>query len=240
MKEIVVIGDLHGRDTWKLIDPNKYDIIVFLGDYLDSFDIDIDTQINNLRDVVQFKLDNPDKVILLLGNHEVDNYTQPITKVGVASGYHTATHHNAYHILTEHKELFQISYQIDNYVFSHAGIHKGWFQKAIKEYDRLAKEYKFDNYDYTNPANLLNTLYKHNSKVLLDCSHHRGGYSEVSGPLWADKNETWMKPLDDYHQIVGHTQVNGFKQNIINKNTSISYCDYPVNNEGGFYKISIN
>ena len=35
--KIISIGDLHGKDVWKQIDPANYDKIIFVGDYTDDF-----------------------------------------------------------------------------------------------------------------------------------------------------------------------------------------------------------
>lgn len=32
----LTIGDLHGLPHWKRIDSEQYDVIIFLGDYVDS------------------------------------------------------------------------------------------------------------------------------------------------------------------------------------------------------------
>ena len=66
---ITVIGDGHGRASWKSVDPNSCDKIVFLGDFVDSFDVNNTVMINNLLDIIEFKKSNHDKVILLYGNH---------------------------------------------------------------------------------------------------------------------------------------------------------------------------
>ena len=67
----ITIGDIHGRSDWQEIDPANYDKIIFVGDYVDSFTVsDIDI-ITNLLNIIQFKKDNMNKVVLLLGNHDL-------------------------------------------------------------------------------------------------------------------------------------------------------------------------
>ena len=69
---IVVIGDIHGRDTWKDIvkrHPNAYKF-VFVGDFFDSFKLSVEVMLNNFKEISDFKKENPDKVILLCGNHD--------------------------------------------------------------------------------------------------------------------------------------------------------------------------
>ena len=66
---ICAIGDIHGRNDWEKVDPNKYDKIIFVGDYVDSFDIPTGEILKNLENIIAFKKEYYDKVILLLGNH---------------------------------------------------------------------------------------------------------------------------------------------------------------------------
>lgn len=83
---IRVIGDVHGKSWWKSLvkDIDEVDMIVFLGDYVDSYNISDEQIINNLLDIIEFKKSYEDKVILLLGNHEY-NYISPY--IGYCSGY---------------------------------------------------------------------------------------------------------------------------------------------------------
>ena len=52
--KVIVVGDTHGRDTWeKVIDKNPdFDLIIYIGDYFDSFDIDVPAQISNFRNII--------------------------------------------------------------------------------------------------------------------------------------------------------------------------------------------
>lgn len=70
--KVRVIGDIHGESWWKELanDIDKIDLCIFLGDYVDSYTVSNEDMINNLLDIIQFKKDNSDKVILLYGNHE--------------------------------------------------------------------------------------------------------------------------------------------------------------------------
>ena len=52
----VVIGDIHGRSVWKLIvNMEKPDKVIFIGDYFDSFDIKGVDQLSNFQDIIAFK-----------------------------------------------------------------------------------------------------------------------------------------------------------------------------------------
>lgn len=70
--KIMIVPDTHGRDFWKQAIDSDADKIIFLGDYLDHYP-DESTyyhDIANFLEILDFKKNNPDKVILLLGNHK--------------------------------------------------------------------------------------------------------------------------------------------------------------------------
>lgn len=72
--KITVIADIHGRTCWhNIIEKEKdSDKIIFLGDYVSTHeDISEDQQCSNLEDILNYKEANPNKVILLRGNHKI-------------------------------------------------------------------------------------------------------------------------------------------------------------------------
>ena len=73
MGKILVLGDIHGRTCWAdIIEKENPDKIIFLGDYVSPHEnISSDQQCSNLEDILNYKEANPDKVILLRGNHKI-------------------------------------------------------------------------------------------------------------------------------------------------------------------------
>ena len=71
-KKIIVIGDVHGESTWrKIVEKNMdADKIIFLGDYLDSFDKSPTEQITIFEEIMKLKKENKNKVVTLMGNHD--------------------------------------------------------------------------------------------------------------------------------------------------------------------------
>ena len=76
----LVLGDTHGRSFWKLITHiEQPDRVIFIGDYFDSFDIKGVDQIQNFKEIIEYKETARTKVgtleekkvevILLIGNH---------------------------------------------------------------------------------------------------------------------------------------------------------------------------
>ena len=74
--KICILGDIHGRTIWKqIIEKENPDKIIFLGDYVATHDnISAVEQINNLNEILSYKEDSSDKVILLRGNHKINKF----------------------------------------------------------------------------------------------------------------------------------------------------------------------
>lgn len=75
MSKIIIVPDVHGRTFWKLAKEkiNEIDRVVFLGDYLDPYpveDISLEKAIEGLKEIINFKKEFSEKVILLIGNHK--------------------------------------------------------------------------------------------------------------------------------------------------------------------------
>ena len=204
------IGDIHGKTIWKTIDPELYNKIIFLGDYVDSFDESNMTIENNLLDIIQFKKDFNDKVVLLLGNHDLQYLFQYY--LHGCSGYRSEMYTALHKIFTENKDLFCIAYEYDNTIWTHAGIHAGWY------------EYRFKYKDETILSDRLNHAFDDYYKPLFDVGYIRGGDHDVGGPFWCDINELSSKPLHGYNQIVGHNRVKYIKK-IYKYNQEIVFID---------------
>jgi hypothetical protein len=201
--KIISIGDIHGRNYWKKIDPSKYDLIVFVGDYLDSFYYTDAEILANFMDIIQFKKDNPDKVVLLLGNHDIQ-YCFLDEGYG-CSGFRPTMAASLKHLFKENKNLFQAAHQVENTIWSHAGISKGWYEFNKKEIEEVR-----DKFDATNLADTFNKMLLMNRNyngLLHQVGRTRGGRYNFGGITWADRNETKDRYLDGYHQIVGHTPI---------------------------------
>ena len=77
--KILAVGDLHGSDHWKTIDPKKHDKIIFMGDYIDSF-VFTDTEIvHNLKEVIQEMLDYPIP-LRCRALYEIEKFCQALIK----------------------------------------------------------------------------------------------------------------------------------------------------------------
>ena len=79
--KITVIPDVHGTHHWEkaVITPEaaSSDHIVFIGDYVDSWDNMQPDQMENLQAILDFRKSNPDKVTVLMGNHDLAYLSDP-------------------------------------------------------------------------------------------------------------------------------------------------------------------
>jgi len=247
---IVTIGDVHGRDNWlnavyKLDDKGvptecligkELDMVIFLGDYVDSFDKKDAEVLSNLNNIIQLKKDYPDNVILLLGNHDLAYICQNY----LISGFRFSMMHDLFALFQVNKKLFQIAFQIKNTIWTHAGIHKGWWNLYVKPYITGKKEDRFSNklINCKNQADYLNLMYAFNYEPLYMISYYRGGTSKVGGPVWADRREVYTKPLEGLYQVVGHTPVNEVKTyNFPKINVTLTFCDCLEHDK--FYYLTI-
>lgn len=200
--KIISVGDIHGRPYWKEIDPSKYDKIIFVGDYCDSYthsDVEIES---NLLNIIELKKNNPDKVVLLLGNHDI--HYMFLSEGYEGSGFRPSMAINLNMIFRHHKDLFQIAFQIENYLWSHAGVSFGWYDYNKKEIEDIAE--RFDTINLADTFNHM--LLKSENRILQQVGRKRDGRYSFGGIVWADRSETREQYIDGYHQIVGHTPIN--------------------------------
>jgi hypothetical protein len=253
MKKIITIGDLHGNNIWKQMgDINellnsdniipKYDYYIFVGDYCDSFDKTTDEILDNLNDIIKIKLLYPDNVILLWGNHEMFYLLDlPWGKSNkhYCSGNRSEIHYFLYEFFNKHYNLFQFSFQYKNYLWTHAGVHCGWYMKFKKEFDILVKKWDLNLSETLNLSEKLNIAFDKKLDCIFDVGHRRGGFKNVGGPLWLDKELMYKKPLNNYHQIVGHTHIKDIRKFEINNNTSVTFIDVLNDNNKSFLLLNI-
>lgn len=128
--KILAVGDIHTKqwvvdEVEKLIP--KYDAIVFCGDYADDWMSEAPDSIATWDKLWRLQYGNPDKVKLVLGNHDfiyvnrtpsLQSGYDPITQLAINSPV------NKY--LREWLLGLPIVLELDGITFSHAGIAKGW------------------------------------------------------------------------------------------------------------------
>lgn len=200
--DILVFGDIHGRTQWEKIIEKEFNnniMVIFLGDYVSSHEnIKSEDQINNLNKILDFKEKNPNNVILLRGNHDLQHL-----------GYYWAEcssfFPDVYEIMseTEYKTRFlnltQWIYKYNDILFSHAGVSNKWFTDS-----------KFENLEDINKEEP-NILFAFRS----DRPDDYCGDSPTQPPVWirptsfiydASENDGWNFDKSIKMQVVGHTR----------------------------------
>jgi len=202
----IYIGDIHGRDHWKKItsDHADADNIIFIGDYLDSHDIDPLYQLHNLKEIIQFKKSNPDRVHLLIGNHDI-HYWSGIKDIST-SGYQPTWRHQYEELFRDNKYLFKIAIIIGDTLCSHAGVSIEFLNR-----NNWSDDMEIDTF--------LNDLFKYKPQSFLFDSYLPKSIYEFFDPYGDNTWQTplWIRPRSlqrankktdlkkNYIQIVGHT-----------------------------------
>lgn len=191
MSKILIVPDVHGRKFWRKAPEmiNSVDKVVFLGDYLDPYpweDISRLDAINEFKDIIEFKRSNPDKVVLLLGNHDCAYCFD----FGSASRYDYENEFEIKSLFKENMDIFRLYYQEDRYLFSHAGVTNDWLKTYLPEYD-------MERFTTLTTKELVPFLWK--------ISLFRGGYDNTGSIIWSDVREEDREPT--FYQIFGHTQL---------------------------------
>lgn len=128
---VLSVGDIHTK-VW-FIDSvreivDKYDHIVFCGDFADDWSCLPSDSIRSWSYIKQLVDDFPNKVHAIIGNHDFAYIHREIA--GRSSGWDPITYHNIN--LPENNTLkrwflsLPITLELDNVVFSHAGITETW------------------------------------------------------------------------------------------------------------------
>lgn len=195
--KILAIGDIHGRDYWKdIIKSHKqdFDKVIFIGDYFDSWSLPFDKQIENFQDIIQFKLEHIDKVVLLFGNH--DYHYMSAFSTDKYSGYQPEHASSIQSIIDGglSRGLLQMCSIDDGFLFTHAGVTKTWA--------------KFANIDLNKLEGSINKCFMMTPQMFKFMSYEgadRTGNNIWQSPIWVRPDSLCDDMIDGYTQVVGHT-----------------------------------
>lgn len=232
----ISIGDIHGIDAWKqAVDGTQFNIdnfdkVIFVGDYVDSFNVSAVIQKHNLQEIINLKKKYPDKVVLLLGNHDIQYMDYPYRR---CPGFQGVFQIDYTQIFRENRNLFQAAYQVDNHLWSHAGVHYNYYIDYMENYHALNPNMSI--------ADMINQDYAQSNHWVFNIGWLRGGVCDVGGPFWLDRRNLWKNPLDGYHQVVGHSRISsGEIMHIsVNQNTSATCIDVLEDSSPKFYVKNI-
>ena len=193
MSKIVVIGDIHGHDTWKKLielNPDATEF-VFIGDYFDSFSIPHVEQIYNYKEIITWKESTDVKVTMLIGNHDFHYMSDCGGRYG---GYNVWHAPEIGELLKETKEHLQVAYQVDKFLFTHAGVSKVWYEANFPEGGNIPEQ--------------INDLWSYDKRSFNHSGMEMYGNYDGEGPMWIRPQALRRNPLNDtIVQIVGHTNM---------------------------------
>lgn len=139
MPKVCVIPDIHGSHEWEKAKNIKADYYVFLGDIVDSWENRYPDQIENVRNFAEWVREDPDHRIWLLGNHDWAYITQSRNGQSV-SGHQYSRASEIRAVLLANKDLIKLAFEIDGWVFSHAGFSNSAVNKMKGVLRRLLEE----------------------------------------------------------------------------------------------------
>nr|ARK09098.1 hypothetical protein A6C57_01505 [Fibrella sp. ES10-3-2-2] len=212
-KQAVFIGDVHGRHHWQSVVKtwlDHADLIVFLGDYLDTHDPRMTSErINaNFRAIIKLKQQHPDKIRLHLGNHDFYYfYNNPLY---IGSGYREDIADEWHDLLQKNRDLFRLASRFDQTLASHAGFTNWWIKQFQHTYEKKMR-HPLDMNDLVPALNAcLKTVSPDQfTNLIATVGLKRGGFSPSGGPIWCDQRELQADPLVGFNQTVGHTPQQG-------------------------------
>lgn len=202
MSKLLIIPDVHGRTFWKEA-TEKYDQecdkIIFLGDYVDPYPDEGFTRkqaIRALEEVIEYKLNNKEKTILLLGNHCLHYFIKGFPR---STRYDSSNAYKIRELYHQHKYLFNLAHEeIINdkkYLFTHAGLMNSWIERNKD----IVGEPTVDSLNclLDNPRGIA---------ALSEMSAYRTWIGEKSGSIvWSDVREKIDMKYSDEDNIIPNT-----------------------------------
>lgn len=199
----ITIGDPHG--LWgfvkQIYNKEQPDEVIILGDYFDSFNIDVYTQRESYDNIIELRKEHLKKhekgFHMLIGNHDMHYMDE---KFGRCSGWNALSASIAGYPLVRDwdKEILQIVFidEINKIIYSHAGVTMNWFQQHCKNIDDIN----------TLSAEYLQFTYKNGGDYY--------GSSSWNSPLWVRPEGLVKSPYTEWNdgnaiiwsQVFGHTE----------------------------------
>ena len=224
--KVLCIPDIHGRKFWRKAIANNIgnvDKVIFLGDYLDPYQNEIDENqetmecndfydsiglLNMLNDIISLKKNEPNKYILLTGNH-TDSYIWSRFRAARRTDYRNWEKYHKF--FSQNLNLFNLVFVENNVIFSHAGFTEGWSErfceksgiefKSILHTAKIIQNIPVE--DIHNNDNLVN--------LIGEISYHRGGDFSNGSFEWADLFEHLNVSKSTMNNIVAYGEEGTFQ-----------------------------
>lgn len=200
--KIRIIPDVHGHNNWKehlpsISDDNK---IIFMGDYVDSWGVPVPDQIRNLIEIICYKKMHKSNMILLLGNHDWSYLTR--TSLGENVSGHSKEHHfEIKDLFLKNIDLFDLAYQDEDWVFSHAGFSI----EAVENFEKKMNV-KLSVETLNNMFHSFENLDTKFDECLDWNGRDLAGEDTTQFCLWIRPASLLLEPYFN-KQIVGHTEI---------------------------------
>lgn len=241
----LIVPDIHGRDFW--VEPMKRALkddntkIIFLGDYLDPYPNEFEKHVDykelafdQFKYILKLKNDYPDKITLLLGNHDL-SYAVSTKICDCRRDYQRYS--SIREIFRLNKAKFSLLTEVkqgDNrFIISHAGVSLEWLKQANMQGFSKENIVDFLNNKYELMMNSDDPEENEFAYDLGMCSYYRGGSNKVSSIVWADIYESiFDNPEYICYQIFGHTRA--FSQPIVCEKFAMLDCSkvFYLNEDG--------
>lgn len=206
---VLVLPDVHGNSTPLEIAKrfvNEADKVIFLGDYVDSHEEGNNwlQQKKCLSAILDFKhivnRDSKDKVITLLGNHDLSYLTRWSADSSVSGHQHfQAT--DIQEFFCNNFEEFDAIVVTDKWIFSHAGVTRLWLENPV-----------VDKWSHVGGRLTLKTVNKNLHSGDVRRFNHNSfdpyGDDPQEGCMWIRPTSLINYGISGYHQVVGHTNIN--------------------------------
>jgi predicted phosphodiesterase len=223
MNSTLILGDIHGNNIWKqIVEKENPDRVIFIGDYFDAWDMPAVIQIQNFKDIIEYKetaftndgQDNQHKteVIMLIGNHDFHYF--PEIGNQQYSGYQSGARFSIEHVINENRSHLQMAYKFGDVLCTHAGVSSIFMDNIFK-----------DGWSVETVADQLNDLFIYQPGRFKFRGLDPYGDDVYQTPIWirprslkAANHNTLRKKI---RQVVGHTQID--KMDVKGKSTGGRY-----------------
>lgn len=204
--KILVIPDVHLKpwifDAAEMVDKSKYDFAVCVGDLVDDWDEQYNTDLydRTLQRVLKFDKNNPD-TLWCLGNHDF-SYLWGHPESGFSSMQAALVARYVVKLEDQAGKRLGIIHDMDGVLFSHAGLSdayaREYFGNSLESKEQLLKAINYSWKDKTHEER----LWQENSPIWLRPTW----YESVSAPYLYGQSEEELKE-NKLLQVAGHTPV---------------------------------
>jgi len=223
MSKIICVGDVHGRDFWRSVaeaEEYNFDHFIFLGDYFDNFPpMTGEDILHNFFDIVEFKNKYPDKVHLLIGNHDYHYMKFSPSRYSGYDHEFAKDIQDVLHYCLE-KDLLKAAVSFGDLLFTHAGVGMEWFKNIAK-------------LSPGNPAESINEAFKVQPLLFdfLSGGTSNAGDDVHQGPFWIRPDSLKDQMIDGFHQFVGHSYMEQISFYANKQEKTLAMMDSPKSRE---------